>query len=259
MRLSAILLFTFLLSSFGVAQDKLAFEVATIKPSAVGGHGMSVRAGQSGTIIFENFTLRHLIMFAYDVKEYSLTGPSSLDAGNFDVNAKAPAGATRGQMKPMMQALLAERFKLEVHRETKTINGYGLLVAPGGLKIKESPPSEGAPGSGRNVTTRYGQLDAKQVDMGTLADTLSMLMDRPVEDMTELKGIYDVKMDFTPEARMRMNHAAPDGAADNPSSDAPGPSIVTALQEQLGLRVQSRKVTVEALVVDKFEKMPTEN
>jgi uncharacterized protein (TIGR03435 family) len=248
------------LAGLASGQDKTAapaFEVAAIKPNASNDHRMSIQMGGGGEIIMSNFTLRRLIMFAYDVKGYSLSGPDFMDTVSFDVNAKPPANSARDQIKPMMQALLAERFKLQIHRETKTLTGYALLIAKGGLKIKQVQASDGPDGGGQQMRMGIGQLTAQKIDMKALADLLANQMDRPVVDMTYLKGLYDIKLEYTPEQRGGMN-PAPEGV-ERPAPDAAGPSIYTALQEQLGLRVESQKVPVEVVIVDKVEKVPTEN
>jgi len=258
MKLTATLLLS--LSCLALGQEKPAapaFEVASIKANTSGDRRMGIQMGGAGEIIMSNFTLRRLIMFAYDVKGYSLSGPDFMDTVSFDVNAKPPEHSKRNDIKPMMQALLAERFKLQVHRENKTITGYALTVAKGGLKLKEVQSTDGPEGGGRQVRMNIGQLTAQQVDMKAIADLLAGQLDRPVVDMTELKGLYDFKLEFTPEQRQGI--APPPDAAERPSPDAAGPTIFTALQEQAGLRLQSQKVPVDVVVIDHVEKVPTEN
>lgn len=256
---AATVLFLTLVPAASFAQEAprvAAFEVASIKPNASNDHRMSMRVGPGGEIIAENFTLRRLIMFAYDVKGYSLVGPDFLDSVSYDITAKPPAKSERKDLKPMMQTLLAERFKLEIHRETKTLTGYAMVVAKGGLKVKESPANDGPDGNGGGgrQEMRRGSITAERVAMKGLASMVAEQVGRPVVDMTELKGAYDLKLEFTPE-----DNSAPPDAPERPASEGGGPTIFTALQEQVGVRLQSQKVPVEVVIIDHIEKTPTEN
>jgi uncharacterized protein (TIGR03435 family) len=248
---------TLLISALAFGQTKMpAFEVASIKPNTTNDGRAGLRMGQGGEIIMTNFTLGNIIEFAFDVKGYSLTGPDWLYAESFDVNAKPPAGTPRDQIKPMLQTLLAERFKLVFHRDTKTMQGYALLVAKGGLKIKEvEPVTDQGPGGGRRIQMGGGSLELKQIDLKGFAPILAGQIGQPVADLTEKTGLYDIKLEWTREGR---GPDGPDNVEGRPA-EATGPTIYTALQEQLGLRLQSQKIPVEIVVVDKIEKVPTEN
>jgi len=182
---------------------------------------------------------------------------------SFDINAKPPAGTARDQIKPMLQALLAERFKLAIHRETKTMSGFALLVAKGGLKIKEVPPvTDQGPAGGRRMQMGGGNFEGQQLDLKSFAAFLAGQIGQPVADLTEVKGLFDIKLTWTPEGRGGPGggvggeaHEGIGGGASDPS----GPTIYTALQEQLGLRLQGQKIPVEIVIVDHLEKVPTEN
>jgi len=224
----------------------------------------------------------------------------------FDVLAKLPEGASRDQVPEMLQALLAERFKLTVHRESKEHAVYALVVGKNGAKLKESSPDADAPAgggapiatddvnpqvrvSGRGENTQVsisgGQigtahmsvgpdgtmhLEAAKMTMAALADTLSRLVDRPVVDLTELKGSYQVALDLSMEdlrnAARNFGVMAPGlgggrGAARPPAdaaSDPGGVSIFAAVQ-QLGLKLEPRKAPLDLIVIDHLEKAPTEN
>ena len=141
----------------------------------------------------------------------------------------------------MLQALLAERFKLEVHREPKVMSAYALVVAKGGPKMTAVEA-----GKGSSMNTNNNHLTAKNTTMQRLADYLARQTGRPVVDQTELKGAFDFTLEWTPEE------------SKSTSADA-GPSLFTALQEQLGLKLQTHKLPVDILVVDHMERTPTEN
>ena len=260
------------------------FEVASVKvaPPLTGGQILMRRGSDPGRLDWTNVTLRACISAAYRVKEYQISGPDWLTSERYNLVAKIPDGASPNVIPEMLQALLADRFKLKLHRDTRDQPIYALVVAKGGPKMKESDPSEapprgpGAPGSpgGPPVTAIRGrmligggQFEAKQMAMSEFTDWLARFVDRPVVDMTELKGSYDFKLDYTPDPRvmqkMMMRAGVPSGgpppgaAADGPSES--GPSIFTAVQEQLGLKLEGRKAPIELLVIDSVEKVPTEN
>jgi len=255
------------------------FEVASVKEAPPPtGNGIRVRmGGDAGRLDYANVTLRDCIRIAYRVKEYQISGPDWLSAQRYDLVAKLPEGASRDQVPEMLQALLADRFKLKVHRDTKEQPIYALVVAKNGPKIKQSDPNEGppggavppgAPGGPRGMMQiGRGSLQAKQMTVSNFADLLARIVDRPIVDMTELKGNYDFKLEYTPDPRvmqkMMMGAGMPPGgpppgaAAEGPSES--GPSIFTAVQEQLGLKLDGRKAPIELLVIDSVEKVPTEN
>ncbi len=252
-----------LLTGAAFAQTEPAFEVASVKPNTSDDHRASMRMGGS-ELLLNNFSLKRLIMLAYDVKNFSISGPDWLDNVRFDVAAKPPAGMTREQLKPMLRALLEERFKLQVHRESKTMTGYALVVGKGGLKVKELEESVGDNNgnAGSQISVGRGQLTASRMTMKSLADWLQNPVDRPIADMTEIKGSFDIKLEWTPEENPVM--AAAHGAATGPNEGAErkadaGPTIFTALQEQLGLRLQTQKVPVDTVIIDRVERTPTEN
>jgi uncharacterized protein (TIGR03435 family) len=223
-----------------------AFEVASIKPNVSGSRGSSTHSAPGGEIIMENISLKQVVMMAYDVRNFTFSGPDWMDTVRFDIVAKPPSPVNRDEMKILIRSLLAERFKLVVHRETKTLSAYELVVAKGGLKIKEVEPGPG----GANSNTNGGKaiLNAQRVTMARFADLLGTRLDRPVVDKTDVPGAFDIKVEWTVD-----QNASED-------SDPPaGPTIFTALQEQIGLRLAAQKLPVEIVVVDRVEKLPTEN
>lgn len=258
-----------------------SFEVASIKPAAPMQSGrimIGMRGGPGtddpGQMTFTNASIEDLILSAYDVKSYQVTGPNWLETARFDVNAKVPAGATKAESRIMLQHLLAERFKLVLHRSTKEASIYALLVAKNGPKLKESAAEQvNQPGTVRGGMTMMvapgGRM--RMVAQGTtlpkLVDALGMQVDRPIVDMTGLTGTYDITLEFAPDpailqskmAAMGMPPPPPDGGSPSVQDNGPLATIFTALPEQLGLRLEARKGPVELLVIDSVEKTPTEN
>jgi uncharacterized protein (TIGR03435 family) len=168
---------------------------------------------------------------------------------HFDITAKMPEGSTRGQYPAMLRMLLAERFKLVVHRESRTISGFALLPAKAGLKLQ---PVE-ADGSSSNSSR--GHLDAKGFSMKELAEWLARTLNQPVVDKTGIAGTFNLILDFSEDDRQPLSPAS-----DAKPMDSSGPSIFTALQEQVGLRLAGgEKVPVEIVVVDRIERTPAEN
>jgi len=217
-----------------------SFEAASIKPNNSGSHNSRWNTNEGG-VRAENVSLKQLIELAYDVKDYSLSGPDWLDSERFDVQAKPQGRMTDEMFAPMLRSLLADRFRISVHRESKEISGYALLL---GKKPPQphSMPKEG----GSQVNWSDGELTATNASLKQLADFFARQLGQPVEDSTGLMGVCDLKLEWTPEER-----------GQDATKDAP--SLFTAIQEQLGLKLQPRKVNVEVLVVDRVERIPTEN
>ncbi len=240
-----LLLFTFSLAA--VAQTP-AFDAASIKPNQSGPGPSSMRI-TAGRALMQNVSLKKVMLNAYgipDDREYAVDGPDWLTGEHFDVDATFPADTPQPQIRVMLQTLLAERFKLTLHRETRQLPMYALVVAKGGLKIH---PSEGGDGK---TSARPGHFEATKITMQKLADLMARQAGLPVTDATGVSGVYDFTLDWSPTADLKL------GAGDAGGNDQ-GPSFFTAIQEQLGLRLESRKGPVEVMVVDQMEKMPTEN
>jgi len=279
MRMIAIVV---MMSAFAGAQDTaFQFEVASIKaapPPDPRGFRMGFHGGPGsedpGLFTCENWPLSGLITLAYDIQDYQLSGPDWMGPTRFMVSAKVPAGATWEQFRVMLQNLLAERFKLTLHHEKKEMQAYELAVAKGGSKLKESaPPPPEDPDApkpppadlskkdengfpvlppGRQsamvaIASGYAAQRFAQVSMDTFAKDLAGQLRRPVIDGTELKGTYDFTLRWIRE-----------GSGPSASEET-GPNIFRALQEQLGLKLESKKRMVDVLVVDHVEKTPTEN
>ena len=214
-----------------------------------------------------NGTLKSLIMDAYNVKWDSIVGgPDWIGTNGYDIDAKVtpaadapPPKLTNAQRRQMIQSLLADRFKLIIHNETKDAPIYELDLAKGGSKLPESTPNDGfAKGikgiDGNPVPIGYpmqlgrGRLFGQAVTIASLIDDLTRELKRPVVDKTGLTGKYDISLEWTPDAMT---------ASDSPTG-ASGPSIFTAVQEQLGLKLTSTHGPVKTLVIDHVEP-PTPN
>ncbi len=239
------------------------FEAASIKPSAPQEMGR-IRVGISmlpgGRISMTGVTVKELMKQAYGIRDFQIVGgPAWLGTERYDVTAKPEDAANQEQVKLMVQALLADRFKLQFHRETKELPTYALVVAKGGSKLKPYVEPErdsrgsGGGGGGMMRMMRGGHFEANGVPLAALANQLSQVLGRSVIDKTELKGDYDFKLDWTPDENQPGLMKLPGGEAPPPSS-GDGVSIFAAVQEQLGLKLESTKGPVEILIVDRAEK-----
>jgi uncharacterized protein (TIGR03435 family) len=246
-----------------VSQTAPAFEAATVKPNksspvpGAGGRGGSLRPSGS-ELIGENVTLWKCIAMAYGVsedKDYAISGPEWLKSEHYDIAAKFPANMPRdpvqmrAQAQLMFQSLLAERFQLVVHRESKIVPGYALVAVKSGAKLEAREPGPGS------TQGRDGSFAAKNVSMPRFADFLARFAGRPVEDKTAVTGVFNLKLEWTPDDQ---SMPPPEGGERRAESRS-GPSLFTALQEQLGLKLESQKVSVGIIVVDHAEKVPAAN
>jgi uncharacterized protein (TIGR03435 family) len=271
-------------ASLSFAQSSPQFEVASIKPADPNERRMSIQIAPGGRFIANGVTVRFLIQQAYGIKDFQITGgPSWMGTERYDVSAKpeGDANVTGEQLRPMIQALLADRFKLTLHKETKEMPIYALVVGKNGPKMQESefqdngsgpapgpgggpgPVKGGGPmmgGGGRGGMMRMGrgQLSATGVPMSTLANALSNQLGRNVVDKTGLTKNYDYKLEFTPERGQEMPLGGGPGGDEAHPVESNGPSIFTAVQEQLGLKLEAQKGPVEILIIDRIEKA-TEN
>jgi len=240
-----------LITAFATALAGQEFEVVSIKPNKSLSNGSDVSSGQG--MLTASLSLKDLIVDAYGLRDYQIEGPAWLDSERFDIAAKFPEGLSKDpqkyneQLSVMMQKMLADRFRLAVHRDSKNFAVYGLVVAKGGIKFKEVPDSSLHHSSGKN--THY---TGKGISMATLAGFLSPRMDLPVVDMTSLKGFYDITLEWAPEPK-----SSPENKDAN--ADPTVPTLPLALQEQLGLKLENRKAAIEILIVDHAEKTPTDN
>lgn len=260
------------------------FEVASVRRAARPQPGVGVRdavrggpgTADPGQVAYTNLLLKDLLLTAYSVKSYQIAGPDWLDTERYDVIANIPPGATKEQFPRMLQDLLVERFKITLHHETKDLPLFELVVSRNGPKLRpwqENPDEQAvppqAPGApppmgkdgfpvvqpGHFVSTTANgrvRIAASKLPVSRLAEMLANQLGRPVRDKTGLAGLYDYTLEFSPEGLAS-------GLAAAPPSDQDALSLFTAVQEQLGLRLEQKKEPVDVLVIDHVEKTPTEN
>jgi uncharacterized protein (TIGR03435 family) len=252
----------FLLVS-AAAWAQQTFDVATIKPNAENDHRVMFRIMPGGGFSVTGTNLKMLIMQAYDVKDFQITGgPGWVMSDRWDVNAKAeglPDRVPPETFRPMLQALLADRFQLKLRKETKEMPAYALVTGKGPHKLKASE-SNGDPEQRQMMRIGRGQANLQGATMAGLTQFLAQQLGRPVVDKTGIAGKFDVEMHWTPEPGQG---GGPFGGGAPPpeaiaSSDSSGPTLLTAIQEQLGLKLESQKGPVEILIIDSVSK-PTEN
>lgn len=225
------------------------FEVATIKPAKPDGDtSWHMRPGR---FTATNTSLNGYITLAYDVKDRQVTGGPKWAASElYDIVAKLEdadsplrAKAIDAETRAALKVLLAERFKLKIHEETRTTTGYALLAAKKGFKLQEVPDTTGSSTSSGN-----SRLNAKGASMTLLASLLAKELRMPVEDRTGIKGVFNFALKW-----------APDATAEKPASDQDVSALIsTALQEQLGLKLEPHKMEEQVIVIDRAEK-PVEN
>ncbi|HTB12238.1 MAG TPA: TIGR03435 family protein [Bryobacteraceae bacterium] len=253
--------------------DKTAFEVASIKlfdpdSSRQMWTGMSVDAGM---VRYTNISLRQCIRTAYRLRDFQIEGPEWMNDARFEITAKLAAGAQQSQIPEMLQALLADRFKLSLRRDRREQSVYALVVGKDGSKLKraevkadnQGPTSLGPDGKPRPLMGYQAlpaglRIDAPAASLGSLADLLSRFTERPVVDMTALDGQYEFLLTFTPESTRNLPPAgtlAPDGRE---IFSEPTISMFKAV-EQYGLKLERRKAPIEMLTVTHLERTPTEN
>lgn len=238
-----------------------SFEVASIKPNASNDHRVMIRMQPGGRFSATGMSARMLITQAFDIREFQVIGaPGWTDSDHFDINAKAESSMERitpAQLRPMLKSLLVERFQLKYHEETKELPVYSLVVAKSGAKVKASETPQGGAPVPQMMRVGRGQINANGATMAAVARMISQQLGRDVIDNTGLKGNYDVNLEWTPEPGQGGGGAPPPPGA-VPPADANGPTLFTALQEQLGLRLESTKGPVTVVVIDSIAK-PSEN
>jgi uncharacterized protein (TIGR03435 family) len=217
-----------------------SFEVASIKPH-ISGDRTSVSRASEGSLVLQNWSLRRIVLKAYDLKDYALTAPDWLASADFDISANAGGKATEAELRQMLQSLLAVRFQLKIHPSLKELHAYVLLPAKAGFKLK--PAHDGVPGADVSRGSRKTTIACRVCSMDDLVSVLSGHVDRAVIDQSGIPDTYSFTIEWSPDQ----------------NADDAGPSIFTALNEQLGLRLDLRKVPVSIVVVDSIRRTPTEN
>jgi uncharacterized protein (TIGR03435 family) len=250
-----------------------SFDAASVRPEPAANTGRFTMTGGPGTsdptfLRYANVPLKRVLMVAYDVKYWQISGPDWLNSLRFDITARLPENATQEQSLVMMRTLLTERFQMTVHRETRELPVYTLLKDKSGAKLKPSDAAMGddnaiatikqnegkdgfpvlTPGAaGIVVETRNGRarISGYHADLSKLADFLSNQLGRPVLDQSGIAGSFDFTVYYRPENAVE--------------DTGPYLGIFDALREQLGLRLEARKAPVEVLVIDHIEKVPSGN
>jgi len=240
-----------------LAQAPLRFDVASIRRHPI----VPEQGGRSGVLVSGNgitvstLPLTNILSYAYRLRKYQIVGGpkwvGSLDEA-FDIAAKADGetALTQDQAQRMLQALLSERFQLKLHREAKEMPAYLLVVAKNGPKLKAVAKEEVPAGGQGRIGMGPGNVVGRAATLSALTQALSQILDRPVLDKTGLGENYDFKLEYG-----QSNSAPPFGNGISVSDSA---SVFTALQEQLGLKLDSRRVPIETLVIDYVER-PSEN
>lgn len=234
-----------LVAAFVLGAQAPAFDVASIKPSPPDRPQFPYRFGPNLSM---QSRLWDLILQAYDVERYQIAGgPAWIQTDWFQIQAKAPAETDKTQLRLMLQTLIADRFHLKFHRETRSMSGYVLSIDKGGPKLPPArtdlpPGSEGVIQMGEGIWSRGSTIQH-------LAVGLNLELDQPVLDETGIKGNYDF--------RLRFDDIDPAMAARKPA-DAPSLGSVFTAVHEIGLRLDARKVPIEVLVIDSSEH-PSEN
>jgi uncharacterized protein (TIGR03435 family) len=253
--------------------SRVVFEVAAVKHSRPGDYSAAANGGPGTsdptTYTLENYPMSSILGIAYGVNSYQLSGPGWLDEERFTITAKVPEGATKEQFKLMMRNLLVERFKLAAHLAKQEVAGYQLVVAKGGSKLtasaghpkQDDEPAkpfkfavdkdgypELPPGRHSSMAMGYGRARWRFGDesMDDFTEALVSQIGAPILNATGLTGKYDFVV-------LWSTAQGPDAPTDY------GPSVFAALQEQLGLKLESKKVPANLVVIDHIEKTPSEN
>jgi uncharacterized protein (TIGR03435 family) len=249
----------------GGSAQKPEFDLASIRPAAPGAHGMRCSGGPGtsdpGLFTCENCNLSTLVMMAYEVRAFQLAAPAWMQAARFNVSARIPPNADQRQFELMQQELLRQRFGLKTHFEKKQMAVYELAVSKDGhkglktseLQVQEKPPSLWVPAaSGPPVRTR-AHVTRKSTPTSDLAKFLSDQLNTLVIDATGLAGRYDYELTFVMDPGGRA-------AGPSPGDDADfGSSLIDAVRDQLGLKLEKKRGQADVLVVDSAEKIPSSN
>lgn len=281
-------MFALLLAPLAVAaQDAPRFEVASVRPSAdQGSQTLNVGLSVSGSQVRINYmSLRDHIGIAYGVRIDQVTGPDWISSTRFDIAAKLPDGASVEQVNEMLQTLLAERFELRIHRETKEFPVYALTTIEGAGQLQpvtEEPGAIATPavtvaasgsaagvtldmGGGSSFTLSNNRIEIRRMSVPDMANVLGRFMDRPVVDATGLSGRYDVTIPLSPEdyTAMLIRSAIGAGMQLPPQAlrlleTASGDPLSNGLRSY-GLAFEARRMPLDVIVVDSALRTPTEN
>jgi uncharacterized protein (TIGR03435 family) len=241
-----------------------AFDVASVKVSQTGaavrdGGGRGMFGGRGGgrgniqvsaaSLSMRNVTLKNAVRWAYHVSEYQVSGPDWFDSARYNIEARAPGPSTEEKLQLMLQGLLAERFKLTLHRHSKEFQVYVLSPGKSGAKLQESTSTGES-----SIETQGDRMSVvvQRTPVSQIVDMLTPLLGAPVLDMTGLIGKYDITVNIA-EYMAEMQSSGGGASLDLLSI------IKAALEQKMGLKLESRKLPLDELVVDSAEKVPTEN
>jgi uncharacterized protein (TIGR03435 family) len=228
-----------------------AFEAASIVVNKSRGNQGGVRADPA-ILTATNATMKQLILYAYQV-----AGPDWLDSERYDVRGKAEGTASTDQMRLMLRGLLAERFRLQAHRETKEMPVYWLVVAKNGPKLHDVKEADALMQNGSPPALRPGVNGMFiRARLSDLADVLARPLGRPVLDKTGIDGWYFFQLEWALDPPPGAGAVTAEPRATIPETD---PSLFTALEDKFGLRLESRRSAIEVLVIDQVERTPAEN
>jgi uncharacterized protein (TIGR03435 family) len=228
------------------------FAVASVRTSKIGEMSGETSRRESiepspGSLTMRNVSLKSCVIWAYRIKDYQLSGPSWLTDERYDIAAKSPDPVPVEQLKEMMQTLLAERFALQFHRQTKELSIYALVAGANGPKLHKV-----AAGGDSEMRMKDGSLIFNNTSMPQFADHLEIMrrqVDRPVVDRTGLTGVFDFSLKFADtDTDMRTAMVQGDSA-----------SVFNLIQQQIGLKLEAKKGPVEIIVIDYVNKIPTAN
>lgn len=254
------------------ASAQRRFDVASVRlsgPQSVRGSGGGPGTRDPGLFRFGLATLKELVVRAYGVEYFQVEGKLPIDRDRYDVVARVPPNTTKVQFRLMLQNLLAERFRVSLHKESRDLAAYQLIVAKSGLKVKESGAAqvtstvddgfpalpEGQPGMVVRHTMSNGRpvvrLRARQMPIREVARQLHGFLGAPVVDATGLTGVYDFMLEYSEEVA-----ALPGEGLSDPAGL---PSVFAAVQRQLGLQLVSKRLPFDMFIIDAFDRVPTEN
>jgi uncharacterized protein (TIGR03435 family) len=242
------------------AVERLEFEVASLKPAPPDATGYSILPVPGGRLRARNITLKRLVAVAYSITDHQILSDIKwFELQGYDMEAKAPGPAALPQLRLMLQSLLDDRFKLKIHRETKEMSIYSLVPAkkgtPGGPGLVKTGDGDCSASVGDQaalpngtpcgvVNIGPGRINGQRGRVSQLCDRLSTLLGRPVVDKTGLTGNFNISVTWTPDADLERQ------PIESKPTDLSGPSLYTALQEHLGLKLIAGKGPVEVILVD---------
>src|SRR5688572_5245970 len=284
-RFSFAVVCTLLVVASAIAQQTLRFEVASIRPTPDDNAGSRIGLRLTGSLAhYSGLTLKDYIGAAYNLDSPQVIAPDWANEQRYEISASLPAGATREQVPEMLQALLAERFQLKVHRESRQFPVYALVVSKGGLKIKGTPVDPNAPSlaasntvgaassSGLVINMRGGtfamadgKFEIRQLTMEDLVLALTRFSDRKTIDATGLTDRFDITLELTPEDfnLVYLRGLVNNGYTRSPQSlrtlDGAPANIIGRYLARTGLALEERRAPLEVVIVDSASRQPADN